>query len=487
MVEVVEAIGNETIAPSTDAARFAAAADRIGGGVHGVFYRNASGCYGPSSPAASAARQGHQVMALVAGVTPQELVPTVIGALVDELTNTSGAASGHIDTGLHTTYFMGKLLSGGMDGAAPGGMEGGGADRPDLVYHATMNPTWPSYAALIEAGLTTWPETWAIGRIAGGVSKMHGTLNGFGLTFPQAYLGVTLPFGALKSTTPGEGLRVRPSYFIAGKTLAPPPPPPTPTPTPPQPPQPSAPCLGGAATECGSSPTGACTASRQLCITCKAGTGTITGITFASWGTPTGTCAAGFQYAPACNDTRTYAIAAAACLGKTACCITPSAFCPHQPRLNGAGPGVRAPTSDPRCPFAGKDPCLGKSKRLAVKAVGCEPAAPPPPPPPPPSPPPHTIAPLTAVRGSVKTLHGALSVSWLDAGTTAPVVLNVTIPIGAAHTSVWLVGKAATATESGKPAAAAAGVQLLRETTRHGAPYSVWEVGSGSYSFASHR
>ena len=87
----------------------------------------------------------------------------------------------------------------------------------------------------------------------------------------------------------------------------------------------------------------------------------------------------------------------------------------------------------------------------------------------------------------MKTLHGALSVSWTDYGNAAPVVLNVTIPIGAARTSVWLVGKAATATESGKPAAAAAGVQLLRETTRHGAPYSVWEVGSGSYSFASHR
>ena len=92
---------------------------------------------------------------LVAGLTPKQSVPAVLAALVDELTNTSGVAKGHIDTGLTTTYLMGKLLSGGMEGLA-----GADSDRPDLIYSATMNPTWPSYSALIDAGLTTWPETW---------------------------------------------------------------------------------------------------------------------------------------------------------------------------------------------------------------------------------------------------------------------------------------------------------------------------------------
>jgi hypothetical protein len=60
-----------------------------------------------------------------------------------------------------------------------------------------------------------------------------------------------------------------------------------------------------------------------------------------------------------------------------------------------------------------------------------------------------------------------------------------TLPIGAANVSVWVVGKSASVTESGKPAAVAEGVRLLREATRSGEAYSVWAVASGSYSFVS--
>lgn len=75
---------------------------------------------------------------------------------------------------------------------------------------------------------------------------MHGTLNGFGLTFPQAFLGVKLPF-ALQSSGIGQ-LQIRPSYFLKGAEFpAPPPPPPPPPPLPP--------CLGGLVSECGSSVT----------------------------------------------------------------------------------------------------------------------------------------------------------------------------------------------------------------------------------------
>ena len=450
--EIVAAIRDEKIAPTSDAAVFRGAAKRIGAAVHKAFYRTSSECYGPSEPAAP--RQGHQALALVAGVAPDALAPTVLGALVNELTNVSSAGKGHIDTGLTTTYFMGKLLAGGMEAVAGGAA----SDRADLIYGATLNPTWPSYAALITAGLTTWPETWSIGAVAGGVSKMHGTLNGFGLTFPQAYLGVQHPFSLMDV---GSGLRIRPSYFIKAQSV-PPPPANGSAPAPPGPP-----CLGGIVTECGSAPTGTCTAGRELTMKCKSGT--IKEITFASWGTPTGTCSSGFTAASSCNDTRAFDIAVAACVGKPSCTIAPSAFCTG-----------KAPPS--ACPFAGKDPCLGKSKSLAVSASGCE-AAPPPPPPPPPPP----IPALTAASGTVGTAHGVVNVSWTDGGSSGPVTLEVTIPIGATNTSVWLVGEAETVTESGKPAAAAEGVRLLREATRHGDAYSVWAVGSGSYSFSSHR
>ena len=475
-VEVIAAINNNVIAPASDGAKFEAAALRIGAGVHSVFFRTEDGCYGPTSPASAVPRQGHQVLALAAEVTPAGLVPGVMASLIDKLTNVSGAANGHIDTGLTTTYFMGKLLSGGMEG-----LLGGGADRPDLIYRSAMNPTWPSYAALITAGLSTWPETWSIGNVAGGVSKMHGTLNGFGLTFPQSFLGVTQPFGSLASSTPGSGLQIRPSYFISGTDSPPPPPPPPPPPAPAPAPAPSAiPCLGGIVAECGSSVTGACTQDRDLRITCKTGTGVITGVTFASWGTPTGTCGAGFRYASSCNDTRAYSVAVAACVGKKSCSITPSAFCSSAPRASSS--------TDPRCPFAGEDPCKGQPKKLAVMATGCTPANPaPPPPPPPPAPPTRTIPPLVSVRGAVRTLHGVVNVSWADGGTRAPVFLNVSVPVGARNTSVWVVGKAATVTESGMPVAGAQGVRLLREATRRGEVYSVWVIGSGSYTFSSHR
>ena len=454
-VEVIGAIDNETIATRADSARFAAAAERIGAGVHRVFFRAGGSCYGPSTPGTAVARQGHQVLALVAGLTPHEQVPAVLASLVRELTNSSGAAKGHIDTGTHTTYFMGKILSGGMDGVV-----GADADRADLIYRAAMNPTWPSYSALISAGLTTWPETWGIKRIAGGVSKMHGTLNGFGLTFPQSFLGVTLPFASLASITPGSGLQIRPSYFISGVEFPPPPLPPPPPPGPaPRPPTPAPPVV----------PPAACVDTMEgttVDIGCPTGQ-VISSIMFASFGTPTGSCTTGFKADATCNSSHSVAVVSAACVGKQTCKLDASCNTFHEKLKN---PGAF---------------CWATTKYLAVK-VACKTAVAAPPSPPAPAPP-LTIPALTAVRGTVRTLHGAVGVSWADVGTTAPVILNISIPIGASNTSVWIVGKADTVMESGKPAAVADGVRLLRATTRHGQAYSVWAVGSGTYFFSSHR
>ena len=191
-VEIVRAINDPAI--SADAAKFATAADSIGAAVHTAFFRASSSRYGPTSPPTAAARQGHQVFPLVAGLTPKQSVPAVLAALVDELTNTSRVAKGHIDTGLTTTYLMGKLLSGGMEGLA-----GADSDRPDLIYSATMNPTWPSYSALIDAGLTTWPETW-VSR--GACIACLGTL----LTSPVHRRLATLLAECPRCTEPSTGL-----------------------------------------------------------------------------------------------------------------------------------------------------------------------------------------------------------------------------------------------------------------------------------------
>ena len=197
------------------------------------------------------------------------------------------------------------------------------------------------------------------------------------------------------------------------------------------------------------------------------------------WLLYSGTCD-DFKASASCNDSRAYGIAVSACVGKTSCSITPSAFCSWTDSTG----------SNPRCPFANHDPCLGKSKHLAVQATGCKPLPKSPPPPPPPPPAPGTIAPLTAASGEVHTVYGAVSVAWSDtggSGPASPVHMAISIPIGFDNTTVWIVGTSDTVTESGKPATAAEGVQFVEEAMRQGEPYSVWTVGSGRYTFSSHR
>lgn len=133
-VDVIEAIGDEQIASYADSLKFELAAEQISRALHTVFYNQTSQCY---SPHPGVPRQGHQVMALVAGAVPEPLVSTVLSSLVAELSDPTRVAKGHIDTGLHTTYFLGKMLSGGMEEVV-----GAAADRADLIYAAAMNPTW---------------------------------------------------------------------------------------------------------------------------------------------------------------------------------------------------------------------------------------------------------------------------------------------------------------------------------------------------------
>jgi hypothetical protein len=166
--EIVAAISDESVAPAADGTRFRAGADAIGKALHAKFFSTMKDRYVETESNSSV--QGYQVLPLMAGITPPALIPVVLGALIDEISTTTG----HIDTGLTTTYFMAKLLSGTESNIM-------NSTRNDLLYTMTMQKTGPSYAALVEDGLTTWPETWTAGKIAGGVSKMHGTLNGFGL------------------------------------------------------------------------------------------------------------------------------------------------------------------------------------------------------------------------------------------------------------------------------------------------------------------
>jgi hypothetical protein len=64
--------------------------------------------------------------------------------------------------------------------------------RTDLLVLMASQPTMPSYAALLAAGFTTWPENWST---EDNQSKLHGCYNGFGLMFPEGLLGVQVNLG----------------------------------------------------------------------------------------------------------------------------------------------------------------------------------------------------------------------------------------------------------------------------------------------------
>lgn len=101
-------------------------------------------------------------------------------------------------------------------------------------------------------------------------------------------------------------------------------------------------------------------------------------VKFASFGTPGGSCAAGFTAGKTCNDlaSTSVAVVKSNCVGKPSCTITASVQ-----------------------EFGGTDPCLGVKKHLSVQ-VGCGPA-------------PSSGHDLGSVQGSVRLCTLAL---WRMAG-----------------------------------------------------------------------
>jgi hypothetical protein len=449
--EIVTAIDDETIAPTSDAVKYTADAEHISKAVHSLFYSTEQNRYVETS--SNSSRQGYQVMALVAGIPPPDLVEGVLEALVDEITGANHVGPGgpgHIDTGLTTTYFMAKLLTGGMSTATAN------AARNELLYTMAMKPTWPSYAALVNAGLTTWPETWSISGVAGAVSKMHGTLNGLGLWFPQGLLGVQTAFGSLSK--PRGEFEIRPSYGLAA-IPAPPTPPPTPAPKPvPTPAKPTPPPTPFP-------PPAACVDVKEVVnhpahasIGCPEGQ-TIKSVDFASFGSPKGTCAEGFAADPTCDSKHSMAVVSTACMGKNHCDIEVSCSEFHEKLVN---------------PDAF---CWDVAKSLAATVTcGATVATA------------SGIAPLTAARGSVFTAFGAISVSWSDDGKVGSnIELNLTVPTNS-RAKVWIPGSGDSVFESGIAAKGGKvpGVRFIRgETAPGGKTMSVWEAGSGEYRFTS--
>jgi alpha-L-rhamnosidase len=77
---------------------------------------------------------------------------------------------GHLDTGMHGTYFLIKYL---MD-----------ADRNDLIYGMTNTKEYPGWGYMLANGATTSWEGWT------GQSHIHDTLISIGAWFTEGIAGI---------------------------------------------------------------------------------------------------------------------------------------------------------------------------------------------------------------------------------------------------------------------------------------------------------
>jgi alpha-L-rhamnosidase len=104
---------------------------------------------------------------LLTGIVPPELR----GRVMEKVENTIRVQNnGHLDTGMHGTYFLLKYL-----------MQ---SDRNDLVFEMASKTDYPGWGYMLANGATTSWESWS------GQSHIHNTLLSIGAWFTQGLAGI---------------------------------------------------------------------------------------------------------------------------------------------------------------------------------------------------------------------------------------------------------------------------------------------------------
>lgn len=145
-----------------DRARYEARAGTLAQALHQRFFDAGKGVYVNGEEA-------YQALPLLLHMMPADLRETVARHLEETLVTTRG---GHLDTGMHGTYFLLKQL-----------ME---SDRNDLIYTFTSKTDYPSWGNMLEQGATTFWESWT------GGSHIHDTLISIGSWFIQGVGGIRI-------------------------------------------------------------------------------------------------------------------------------------------------------------------------------------------------------------------------------------------------------------------------------------------------------
>jgi hypothetical protein len=143
-----------------EATAFTARAAAVARAVHQRFYNAAEYAYTNGDSV-------QQAFPLLTGMVPEELRKDVLNTLENTIRVRNG---GHLDTGMHGTYFVMKYL-----------MEAG---RNDLIYETTSKQDYPGWGYMLANGATTSWEGWT------GQSHIHDTLISIGAWFIEGLGGI---------------------------------------------------------------------------------------------------------------------------------------------------------------------------------------------------------------------------------------------------------------------------------------------------------
>ena len=151
----------ELLGRPDEAEAYRAKAEKIRKAVHREFFNPKDNTYANGT-------QLYMALPLLVGLTPENLRAPVMKALEDEILI---AQTGHIDTGIHGTYFLIKLLT--------------ELDRSDLVFEMVSKRDYPGWGHMLEQGATTIWENWS-----GDISLLHSSFLSIGAWFTEGVAGI---------------------------------------------------------------------------------------------------------------------------------------------------------------------------------------------------------------------------------------------------------------------------------------------------------
>eukprot|EP00043_Microstomoeca_roanoka_P006639 m.64551 g.64551 ORF g.64551 m.64551 type:complete len:1035 (+) comp13499_c0_seq1:75-3179(+) len=316
---------------TNDAQKYSDLASSVGAAFNRHFYDSTAKIYNETGRPASAEYLSIQTCISLAndlGLIPPEDYDDVMRNLVyDVIVNNNG----HLNTGIVGIKYLLPTLS--------------AAGYGDVALQVTQTKTQPGWVYMVEQGATTLWETWT-GSMYDPVASWNHIMFGSQSAWYYQYLaGIRMANGTrgysnivFKPEIIGSSGSVCANLSSVEASLV--------TPR----------GLIASSWGCGSA------ISSPLCqevdegstleLSCSSlGGGTIQSVSFASFGTPGGSCATGFTMSN-CSSSSSVGVVTSACIGKSNCSILAdnSVF--------------------------GGDPCYGTVKRLAVQALGCANAPP---------------------------------------------------------------------------------------------------------------